>query len=109
MNPQNKLRIANSLMFLGLVPLVVGSYAMVSTLAGTDYQQHSQVGLAFMAIGKAVMAWVFALIVSGTGALWSAQVEKCTTGTELRPARMMRTLVLVMLLVPLALLTVARL
>jgi len=109
MNPQNKLRIASSLMFLGLLPLALGCYAMVATLASTDYQQQSQIGLAFIAIGKAVMAWVFALVVSGTGALWSAQVEKRHGGTHAQPARTLRTLVLVMLLVPLALLIVARL
>lgn len=109
MNPQNKLRIANGLMLLGLLPLVAGSYSMVSTLASTDYQQHSQIGLAFMAIGQAVMAWVFALVVSGSGALWSAHVEKSSAGTPVRPSRAMRTLVLMMLIVPLVLLTVARL
>jgi len=109
MNPHIKLRIANSLMFLGLLPLIAGCYAMVSTLASTDYQQQSQIGLAFIAIGKAVMAWVFALVVSGTGAVWSAQVEKQHAGAQARSARMLRTLVFVMLLVPLALLIVARL
>jgi hypothetical protein len=109
MNPHIKLRIANSLMFLGLLPLVAGCYAMVSTLASTDYQQQSQIGLAFIAIGKAVMAWVFALVVSGAGVLWSAQVEKRHAGAQARPARMLRTLVFVMLLLPLALLIVARL
>lgn len=108
MKPQNKLRVANALMGLGLVPLLIGSYWMFSTLAGIDYQKQSQIGLAFLAIGKVVFAYLFALIVSGSGAVWSAMVEKHHAGTGVRSSRMMRILVATMLVVPLVLTSLAR-
>lgn len=108
MKPQNKLRVANVLMGLGLVPLLVGSYWMFSTLAGIDYQKQSQIGLAFLAIGEVVFAYVFALIVSGSGAVWSAAVEKHNAGPGIRSSRKMRILVAMALVVPLALTSLAR-
>jgi hypothetical protein len=109
MKPQHKLHIANALMVLGLLPLLIGSYWMFSTLASTDYHQQSQVGGAFLVIGKVIFAYVFALIISGASAVWSAVVEKHNAETKVRAARVIRTLVLVMLVVPLAMATLARL
>jgi phosphoglycerol transferase MdoB-like AlkP superfamily enzyme len=109
MKPQHKLHIANALMVLGLVPLLIGSYWMFSTLATTDYHQQSQVGGAFLVIGKVIFAYVLALIISGASAVWSAVVEKHNAGIRVRAAGMIRTLVLIMLVVPLALATLARL
>lgn len=109
MKPQSKLHIANVLMVLGMVPLLIGCYSMFSTFSATDYQKQSQVGLALLAIGKVIFAYVFALIISGTSAVWSALVEKHHAATAVRTAGIVRTLVLVMLVVPLALATLARL
>jgi hypothetical protein len=109
MKPQHKLHIANALMVLGLLPLLIGSYWMFSTLAGTDYHQQSQIGGAFLVIGKVIFAYVFALIISGTSAVWSAVVEKHNAETQVYAARVIRTLVLIMLVVPLAMATLARL
>jgi hypothetical protein len=108
MKPQNKLRVANVLMGLGLVPLLIGSYWMFSTLAGIDYQKQSQIGLAFLALGKVVFAYVFALIVSGSSAVWSVAVEKSNAGPGVHSSRRMRILVAIMLVVPLALASLAR-
>ena len=108
MKPQNKLRVANALMGTGLVPLLIGSYWMFSALAGIDYQKQSQIGLAFMAIGKVVFAYLFAVVVSGSGALWSAAVEKRNAGTGLGSSRTMRILVAMVLVVPLVLTSLAR-
>lgn len=108
MKPHNKLRVANVLMGLGLVPLLIGSYWMFSTLAGIDYQKQSQIGLAFLAIGKVIFAYVFALIVSGSSAVWSAAVEKRHAGPGVHCSRTMRILVAIMLVVPLALTSLAR-
>lgn len=108
MKPQNKLRVANVLMGLGIVPLLIGSYWMFSALAGIDYHKQSQIGLAFLAIGKVVFAYVFALIVSGSGALWSAAVEKYHAGPGVRCSRTMRILVAMVLVVPLVLTSLAR-
>jgi hypothetical protein len=108
MKPQNKLRVANVLMGLGLVPLLIGSYLMFSTLAGIDQQKQSQIGLAFLAIGKVVFAYIFAFFVSGAGAAWSAAVEKRNAVPGVRFSRMMRMLVAIALVVPLVLTSVAR-
>jgi hypothetical protein len=109
MKPQHKLHVANALMVLGLLPLLIGGYWLFSTLATADYHQQSQVGGAFLVIGKVIFAYVFALITSGTSAVWSAVVEKHNAETQVRAARVIRTLVLVMLVVPLAMATLARL
>jgi uncharacterized membrane protein len=109
MKPQHKLHIANALMVLGLVPLLIGSYWMFSTLVTTNYHQQSQIGGAFLVIGKVIFAYVFALIISGASAVWSAVVEKHNAEIRVRAAGMIRTLVLIMLVVPLALATLARL
>jgi hypothetical protein len=108
MKPQNKLRVANVLMGLGLVPLLIGSCWMFSTLAGIDYQKQSQIGLAFLAIGKVVFAYVFALIVSGSSAVWSVAVEKGNAGPGVGSSRTMRILVAMVLVVPLVLTSLAR-
>lgn len=109
MKPQYQLHIANALMVFGLVPLIIGSYWMFSTLATTDYHQQNQIGGAFLVIGKVIFAYVFALIISGTSAVWSAIVEKHHTELPMRAAGMIRSIVLVMLVLPLALATLARL
>jgi hypothetical protein len=108
MKPQNKLRVANVLMGAGLVPLLIGSYWMFSTLAGIDYQKQSQIGLAFLAIGKVIFAYLFALIVSGSSAVWSAAIEKRDAGPGVRSSRTMRLLVAIALVVPLVLTSLAR-
>jgi hypothetical protein len=108
MKPHSKLQAANLLMGLGLVPLLIGSYWMFSTLAGIDYQKQSQISIVFLALGKVMIAYAFAFIVSGAGAMWSAAVEKRHAETGVRSAQVMRILVAIMLVVPLVLTSLAR-
>ena len=103
MTPKNKLITANALMLLGIIPLLISIYWMISSFATTDYSKDSEVADVVMVVGKAFFAYVFAFFVSGAGALWSLQVEKRTAGISVGASKSIRILVCVVLVVPLVL------
>ena len=107
MKPENKLQLANVLMVVGILPMLVGSYSMVATLIHANYQQQSEIGLAFMAIGKVIFAYVFAVIVSGSSAIWSSLVETRNAGVAGGASPKIRTLVFIALGLPLVLAALA--
>ena len=103
MTPYKKLVTANVLMLLGIIPLMITIYWMVSSFVTTDYNNKGEVADVFMVLGKLVFAYAFALVVSGTAALWSARVEKRTPGIRVSATKGARILVAVVLVVPLVL------
>ena len=108
MTPRNKLRTANVLMLVGILPLLVGIYWMVANfpeLPSDGYQRRSQIADALLLFGKVIFAYVFAVLVSGGGLVWSALVAGRENGTQVFAARTIRILVCVVLLVPAVLLS----
>jgi hypothetical protein len=100
MNAQNKLRTANVLMLLGIVPLLASIYWLFSAASSFDYQKQSQLGDLLLVVGKMGFAYLFALIVSATSAVWSSRVEKRNTGPGVRTSKAIRMLVATVLILP---------
>lgn len=99
MTPQNKLRVANVLMLVGIVPLIIGIYWMFSRLP-YDMQRPSQVGDFLLMLGKLIFAYGFALIVSGPSGVWSARLAKRNPGARVQASRIIRIVVCIVLVVP---------
>jgi len=97
MRPEKKLQIANILMVVGIVPLIVGIGRMFAG-TGYDLQRPAQVGEFLMLLGGLV---IFALVVSGIGAVWSALVAKRNPGIQGRASRALWIVVVLVLLLPL--------
>lgn len=101
MTPQNKLRVANLLMVLGIIPLLVGTYWMTSSFLALDVDKKSEVADAMLLAGRVVFAYVFAVLVGGGSALWSARLEKRHAGMRVPGSKGMRIAVAVVLVLPL--------
>lgn len=102
MTPQRKLRLANFLMVLGVVPLLLGIAWIVSAIV--YIRQHPGQGAgsdAFLMIFLLVVTYAFALVVSGASALWSALVARRAAGLRDRTAAITRTVVGMILAGPL--------
>lgn len=88
-------------MLLGIIPLMITIYWMVFSFVTTDYNHKADVADLVMVLGEVVFGYVFAFVVSGTAALWSARVEKRTPGISVIATKSTRILVAVVLVVPL--------
>jgi len=78
-------------------------YWMVFSFVTTDYNHKGEVADLAMVLGKVVFGYVFAFLISGTAALWSARVEKRAPGISVSAMKSTRILVAVVLVVPLVL------
>jgi uncharacterized membrane protein SpoIIM required for sporulation len=100
MNAQHKLRIANVLMVVGVAPLLASIYCLFAAGSSVEHQKQSEVGDLLLVVGKMGLAYLFALIVSGTSAVWSSRVEKRNTGPGVRTSKAIRMLVATVLILP---------
>ena len=78
-------------------------YWMVSSFVTTDSNHKGEVADLVMVLGKVVFGYVFAFVISGTAALWSARVEKRTPGISVSAMKSTRILVVIVLALPLVL------
>ena len=97
MTPNNKLRLANVLMILGIAPVLIGMAWMIS---GYSSAPHGQVYIA-EALMKIGFAYMFALVVGCGSAVWSLIVEKRNAGTRVGGTTAIRLLVVFLLVAPL--------
>jgi hypothetical protein len=100
MNAQNKLRIANVLMLVGVVPLLASIYYLFAAGSSVEHQKQSEMGDLLLVVGTMGFAYLFALIVGGTSAVWSSRVEKRNTGPGVRTSTAIRMLVATVLILP---------
>jgi hypothetical protein len=100
MNAQNKLRIANVLMLVGVVPLLASIYCLFAAGASVEYQKQSEVGDLLLVLGQMGFAYLIALIVGGASAVWSSTVEKRNTGPGVRTSKAIRMFVATVLILP---------
>lgn len=104
MTIQTKLRIANVLMLLGLVPMTIG-LCWVATIISYARRHPGQTGGsdAFLMMGVLFFGYVLALVVSGASSALSAVLVRRHAGVHAPVARIVRWLVCIVLLVPLLL------
>lgn len=89
-------------MLAGIVPLALG-LAWIGSVIAYAQQHKGQMGAsdAFLMMGVLFVTYVFAVVVSGASALWSAVLAKRHGGIRARSARVIRWCVAVVLLAPL--------
>jgi hypothetical protein len=101
MSPTTKLRVANVLMLVGVIPLALGLAWIISVLSWARQHQGQAGGSdAFLMMGVLLVTYLFAFVVSGGSALWSVMLVKRNGGIRARTARVLRWFTGVVLLVP---------
>lgn len=97
MTTHNKLRLANLLMLTRLVPVLI---SVVWTVSNFPAAANGKVHIA-EALMKVGFAYMFAIIVSCGGAVWSLVVEKRSAGVRVGGATALRLLVVFLMVAPL--------
>lgn len=102
MTTHAKLRTANVLMLIGILPLALG-VAWVAAVIASAHRFKGQMGGsdAFLMIAVLLMSYLFALLVAGAGALWSISITKRDAGLRSTPAVILRAVVALALGAPL--------
>ena len=102
MTLQSKLRIANALMVVGIVPLLLGIAWIFSVIAFAKEHKGQMGGSdAFLMMGVLFVTYALALLVSGPSALWSALLAKRNSGIPAPASRVVRSCVYLILIAPL--------
>ena len=101
MTLQSKLRITNALMVVGIVPLLLG-IVWVFSVIGYAKEHKGQMGGsdAFLMMGVLFVTYAFALLVSGSSALWSALLARRNPGLPAPASKVVRRCVYVILTAP---------
>lgn len=102
MPSQSKHRVANALMLIGVMPLTLG-VVWVSAAVAYGQRNRGNVGGSDVFLMMAVLAvsYLFAVLISGTGAVWSRSLAKNDPAMRAPVSKILRTCVCVILIVPL--------
>jgi hypothetical protein len=102
MTLQRKLRIANILMLVGILPLVLGISWIVSGIVYAQQHKGQMGGSdAFLMIGVLIVTYAFALLLGGGSSIWSAVVARRNAGIRATASKIIRISVWFMLAAPL--------
>lgn len=102
MTVQGKLRIANALMVVGIVPLLLAIGWIFSVIAYANPHIGEMGGSdAFLMMAVLLVTYASALLVSGSSALWSALVAGRNPGTQAHAYKVIRSCVYLILIAPL--------
>ena len=101
MTPQNKLRIANFLMALGVIPLLLGIIWLLIAIAYAQTHKGQMGGSdGFLMMAVLFVTYAIAVVVSGASALFSLVVAKRNTNATTRISTIIRTVTFTVLLAP---------
>lgn len=102
MTPQNKIRIANVTMLIGVLPLMLAIWWVCTGLIyAQDHKGQMGGSDAFAMIFVLIVAYAFACMVGAPSAHWSARLVKQAGVLPAPVSKVLRSLVLFLLVAPL--------